>query len=86
MANVELRGVSKAFGSTPVLQDVELDIRSGEFVVFVGPSGCGFSKRFGLIHVNFSDQTRTIKDSGRLYSEVIKTNGAVLQASEPIRA
>ena len=25
----------------------------------------GYSKRFGIVHVNFDDQTRTVKDSGR---------------------
>jgi beta-glucosidase len=38
----------------------------------------GYAKRFGLIHVDFATQQRTIKDSGRFYSEVIQTNGAVL--------
>lgn len=38
----------------------------------------GFSKRFGIVHVDFSTQTRTIKASGHHYSKVIATNGAVL--------
>ena len=38
----------------------------------------GYSKRFGITHVNFQTQERTIKDSGLLYAEVIKTHGAVL--------
>jgi len=29
--------------STPVLQDINLDVRDGEFVCLVGPSGCGKS-------------------------------------------
>ncbi len=35
----------------------------------------GFKERFGLIHVDFATQTRTIKDSGYWYKEVIATNG-----------
>ncbi len=31
----------------------------------------GYSKRFGIIHVDFASQARTIKDSGRWYSQVI---------------
>ncbi len=31
--------------------------------------GAGFSKRFGLVHVNYATQERTIKDSGRVYAE-----------------
>jgi len=35
----------------------------------------GFSQRFGLAYVDFETQKRTIKDSGRWYSEVIQKNG-----------
>ena len=38
----------------------------------------GFSKRFGIVHVNYATQERTIKSSGRLYSEVIRSNGTAL--------
>jgi beta-glucosidase len=34
----------------------------------------GYTKRFGLVHVDYETQKRTIKDSGRWYSEVIRTN------------
>ena len=43
MAELEIKSVSKSFGSVEVLHDVNLNISSGEFVVFVGPSGCGKS-------------------------------------------
>lgn len=36
----------------------------------------GYSKRFGLIHVNYATQKRTFKASARLYSQVIASNGA----------
>jgi len=38
----------------------------------------GFSKRFGIVHVDFATQKRTIKASGRHYAKVIATNGATL--------
>lgn len=38
----------------------------------------GYAKRFGLVHVDYETQTRTLKDSARFYAEVIATNGAVL--------
>lgn len=38
----------------------------------------GYSKRFGIVHVNFTTQERTFKDSAKFYSEVIATNGACL--------
>ena len=43
MASIELRKVSKAFGATAVLKDVDLSIEEGAFLVLVGPSGCGKS-------------------------------------------
>ncbi|ODT81258.1 MAG: ABC transporter ATP-binding protein [Pelagibacterium sp. SCN 64-44] len=43
MAELQLRGINKSFGSVKVIQDIDLDIGDGEFVVFVGPSGCGKS-------------------------------------------
>jgi beta-glucosidase len=38
----------------------------------------GYSQRFGLIHVDYSTQKRTLKDSAHWYAEVIKTQGASL--------
>ena len=40
----------------------------------------GFSKRFGIVHVDFSTQKRTTKASARFYANVIRTNGACLFA------
>ena len=42
----------------------------------------GFSKRFGLVHVNFETLERTLKDSGRFYAKVIATNGAALDGDD----
>ena len=38
---VEARGVSKAFGSLQVLDDVDLVVAPGSTVALLGPSGCG---------------------------------------------
>ncbi|UCM88576.1 GH1 family beta-glucosidase [Streptomyces marincola] len=34
----------------------------------------GYSKRFGLVHVDFETQVRTLKDSGRWFSEITRAN------------
>ena len=41
----------------------------------------GYSKRFGIVHVDFETQKRTPKDSARLYSSIIASNGAILNES-----
>jgi beta-glucosidase len=38
----------------------------------------GYSKRFGIVHVDYSTQQRTIKSSGGYYASVIASKGAVL--------
>jgi len=40
---IELRGISRCFGSQDVLRNVSLDIRAGETVCLIGESGCGKS-------------------------------------------
>ena len=40
-AFLQVRGLVKHFGATPVLREVSFDIAEGEFVCFLGPSGCG---------------------------------------------
>ena len=38
----------------------------------------GYQQRFGLVHVDFPTQRRTLKDSARWYAQVIRTNGELL--------
>ena len=38
----------------------------------------GYSKRFGIVHVNYETQERTPKASALFYRDVIRSNGAVL--------
>jgi lactose/L-arabinose transport system ATP-binding protein len=49
MSGVTLRGVSKTYGQTRVIHDVDLAVEPGEFCVFVGPSGCGKSTLLRMI-------------------------------------
>ena len=40
-ADLDVRGVTRRFRETPVLEDLDLSVRSGELVSLLGPSGCG---------------------------------------------
>lgn len=44
----------------------------------------GFSKRFGIVHVNFETLERTPKDSALFYAKVIASNGKILESPAPI--
>jgi len=41
----------------------------------------GYSKRFGIVHVNFATQERTLKDSAHFYAKVIADHGAGLDVN-----
>ncbi|QSG16233.1 ABC transporter ATP-binding protein [Halapricum desulfuricans] len=43
MASVTLENVTKAYGNEIAVEDMNLEIRDGEFLTLVGPSGCGKS-------------------------------------------
>ncbi|MEJ2322269.1 MAG: ATP-binding cassette domain-containing protein, partial [Gammaproteobacteria bacterium] len=50
MANLNLKDVGKAYaGNVEVLKNINLDIETGELIVFVGPSGCGKSTLLRMI-------------------------------------
>ncbi len=48
-ASVEIRSVSRTYGTQKVLDRVSLSIAPGEFVVLLGPSGCGKTTLLNLI-------------------------------------
>lgn len=49
MTGVTLNRVVKRYGDVQVIHGVDLDIRDGEFCVFVGPSGCGKSTLLRMV-------------------------------------
>lgn len=47
---IEIRGLSKSYGSLHALRDVDLSVAPGEFCVVLGPSGAGKSTLLGCIN------------------------------------
>jgi NitT/TauT family transport system ATP-binding protein len=59
---VSLRGVAKAFKSgTLALENLNLDIRDGEFLTLLGPSGCGKSTVLRIIAGLMANSGGTVK-------------------------
>jgi iron(III) transport system ATP-binding protein len=49
VASVELRGLTKRYGSAAVVDDISLHIEHGHLVCLLGPSGCGKTTTLRLI-------------------------------------
>jgi len=45
--------------------------------------GHGYTKRFGLVHVDYATQRRTLKDSALYYRDVVAANAVPADASSP---
>ena len=58
---VEVRNLTKNFGELKVLNDISFNIKKGEFICVVGPTGCGKTTFLNLL-------TRILQPSaGNLY-------------------
>ncbi len=49
MADLKMTNIAKSYGDVNVLSDINLDIETGELIVFVGPSGCGKSTLLRMV-------------------------------------
>jgi multiple sugar transport system ATP-binding protein len=70
MADVILHNVRKAYGATPVIHGISLDIGDGEFTVLVGPSGCGKSTLLRMVAGLESITSGQIRVAGRVVNDM----------------
>jgi ABC-2 type transport system ATP-binding protein len=77
MAAIEIRGVSKRFGSVQAVRDLSFEVSAGRVTGFLGPNGAGKSTTLrvllGLVHAN--DGSATF--DGRHYEELPHPSGHV---------
>ncbi|WP_258934611.1 ABC transporter ATP-binding protein [Nesterenkonia pannonica] len=78
-----LQGISKTFGSTPVLHGLDLTIGAGELITVLGPSGCGKTTALRILAGFEKPTTGTVRVGGRDLTQVAPNRrgiGMVFQA------
>ncbi len=66
---IELKNISKSFGDTQVLKNVDIYIRRKEFVTLLGPSGCGKTTMLRIIGgFEFPDEGEVLFDGKDIQS------------------
>ncbi len=75
---LDLRGISKRFGSNLVLDNVDLTVYQGEAVAIIGPSGTGKSTILRIIAGLLSP------DGGEIYVAGQQRHGLIEDAPDPV--
>lgn len=70
--SLEVRHLTKKYGDTEVLKDIDLTIKQGEFVALIGKSGCGKSTLL-----------RAVSALTNITGGIIKINGKSVTAINP---
>ena len=65
MSVLEVRNVSRRFGSLVAVRDVSLSVKEGELRAIIGPNGAGKTTFFNLISGFFPPSSGTISFAGR---------------------
>jgi iron(III) transport system ATP-binding protein len=74
LAKVELKGLTRRFGSHNAVDDVSLDIGHGQLVSLLGPSGCGKTTTLRLIAGFLEPTSGEIVVGGRTVSSPQRTD------------
>ena len=71
MTEIKLTNVEKIFGgSDKVLEEINLEIESGELIVLLGPSGCGKSTLLRMIAGLETITSGTLEIEGQVVNDV----------------
>ena len=75
---LELKGISKSFGSNQVLDNIDLTVRRGEAVAIIGPSGTGKSTILRIVTGLLA------ADAGEIYIQGQKREGLIEDSADPV--
>ena len=78
MSYIEIRSLSKAFGSNVVLDQLDLDVDKGEVVAIIGPSGTGKSTLLRTLNQLEVPEEGTFSIDGRKYDLTTRDRAEVL--------
>lgn len=65
MSDLRLENLSKAYGSTVAVENLDLAVENGEMVAFLGPSGCGKTTTLRMVAGFVAPTTGTIRVGGK---------------------
>ena len=79
-ANFHLDSIHHAFNGKPALQGIDLEIRPGELVAFVGPSGAGKTSVLRLLNGTVRPNSGTVSVDGRRIDDLTPADLKTLRA------
>ncbi|HLN92111.1 MAG TPA: ATP-binding cassette domain-containing protein, partial [Patescibacteria group bacterium] len=65
VSHLSLENLRKAFGAKDVLNDVSLNVETGELLAILGPSGCGKSTLLRVVAGLLRADRGTVRIAGR---------------------
>jgi len=70
---IEVRNLTKKFGSFAALHDVNLEVQSGELLALLGPSGCGKTTLLRILSgLEFADSGQVLFDGEDATSQSVR--------------
>lgn len=82
MDAIEIRGLSKVFGATKVLSDIDLTVAKGEVISIIGPSGAGKSTLLRCVNMLEVPTEGEIRITGELVPYQTNRHGQLMLRSK----